>query len=178
VLDYNTDFKTANLQNVLYAPDEFRVSDHDPVIVGLDLMNAPYPSDLGFATGGGWVKAGTGTYFNNPSWTGKAQFQFDVKYLKQNVVPQGTFYLLLEGTGFEFTSNTIEWLTISGDGTAAIFTGSGLGSGDYDGVLLRYIVWLKDGKRDDIRIQVWDGTQLVFDNGYLQRLSGNVAVHR
>ena len=35
VLDYNTDFKTANLQAVLYAPDEFRVSDHDPVIVGL-----------------------------------------------------------------------------------------------------------------------------------------------
>ena len=35
VLDYNTDFKTANLQTVLYAPDQFRVSDHDPVIVGL-----------------------------------------------------------------------------------------------------------------------------------------------
>ena len=35
VLDYNTDFKTANLQNILYAPDQFRVSDHDPVIVGL-----------------------------------------------------------------------------------------------------------------------------------------------
>jgi uncharacterized protein len=35
VLDYNTDFKTANLQNTLYAPDQFRVSDHDPVIVGL-----------------------------------------------------------------------------------------------------------------------------------------------
>ncbi len=35
VLDYNTDFKTPNLQATLYAPDEFRVSDHDPVIVGL-----------------------------------------------------------------------------------------------------------------------------------------------
>jgi predicted extracellular nuclease len=35
VLDYNTDFKTANLINTLYAPDEFRISDHDPVIVGL-----------------------------------------------------------------------------------------------------------------------------------------------
>ncbi|MDO9302541.1 MAG: ExeM/NucH family extracellular endonuclease [Anaerolineales bacterium] len=37
VLDYNTDFKTINLQNTLYAPDQFRVSDHDPVIVGLCL---------------------------------------------------------------------------------------------------------------------------------------------
>ncbi len=35
VLDYNTDFKTANLINTLYAPDQFRVSDHDPVVVGL-----------------------------------------------------------------------------------------------------------------------------------------------
>ncbi len=37
VLDYNTDFKTANLQTILYAPDQFRVSDHDSVIVGLCL---------------------------------------------------------------------------------------------------------------------------------------------
>jgi predicted extracellular nuclease len=41
VLDYNTDFKTANLIASLYAPDEFRVSDHDPVLVGLALNDAP-----------------------------------------------------------------------------------------------------------------------------------------
>ena len=35
VLDYNTDFKTTNLQSTLYAPDEFRTSDHDPVVIGL-----------------------------------------------------------------------------------------------------------------------------------------------
>ncbi len=35
VLDYNTDFKTPNLQSTLYAPDQYRVSDHDPVVVGL-----------------------------------------------------------------------------------------------------------------------------------------------
>jgi predicted extracellular nuclease len=36
VLDYNTDFKTANLIASLYAPDQFRVSDHDPVVIGLN----------------------------------------------------------------------------------------------------------------------------------------------
>ncbi|MGZ9277314.1 MAG: ExeM/NucH family extracellular endonuclease [Candidatus Limnocylindrales bacterium] len=36
VLDYNTDFKTPGLQASLYAPDRFRVSDHDPIVVGLD----------------------------------------------------------------------------------------------------------------------------------------------
>ena len=46
VLDYNTDFKTINLINSLYAPDKFRVSDHDPVIVGLKL-NAPPSVDAG-----------------------------------------------------------------------------------------------------------------------------------
>jgi predicted extracellular nuclease len=41
VLDYNTNFKTANLRSTLYAPDEFRISDHDPVLVDLDLV-VPY----------------------------------------------------------------------------------------------------------------------------------------
>jgi hypothetical protein len=35
VLDYNTNFKTPGLQTTLYAPDQYRVSDHDPVVVGL-----------------------------------------------------------------------------------------------------------------------------------------------
>jgi predicted extracellular nuclease len=35
VLDYNTNFKTDNHIEILYAPDEFRTSDHDPVLVGL-----------------------------------------------------------------------------------------------------------------------------------------------
>ncbi len=42
VLDYNTDFKTAGLIASLYAPDQFRIADHDPVIVGLDLA-PPFP---------------------------------------------------------------------------------------------------------------------------------------
>ena len=40
VLDYNTDFKSAGQLVSLYAPDQFRISDHDPVIVGLN-PNAP-----------------------------------------------------------------------------------------------------------------------------------------
>ncbi len=41
VLDYNTDYKTANLITSLYSPDEFRISDHDPVIIGLEPNAAP-----------------------------------------------------------------------------------------------------------------------------------------
>jgi predicted extracellular nuclease len=55
VLDYNTDFKTANLITTLYAVDQFRTSDHDPVVVGLNLNVAPAPSaggPYGVAEGG------------------------------------------------------------------------------------------------------------------------------
>ncbi|MBB5872696.1 putative extracellular nuclease [Allocatelliglobosispora scoriae] len=41
VLDYNTDFKTAGQIASLYAPDRFRTSDHDPVLVGIDLGVKP-----------------------------------------------------------------------------------------------------------------------------------------
>jgi uncharacterized protein len=46
VLDYNTDFKTSNLITSLYAPDQFRVSDHDPVIIGLDLLHYDFTGFL------------------------------------------------------------------------------------------------------------------------------------
>jgi uncharacterized protein len=42
-LDYNTDFKTPNLISSLYAADQYRVSDHDPVIVGLNLVAPNQP---------------------------------------------------------------------------------------------------------------------------------------
>ena len=48
VLDYNTDFKSAGQIASLYAPDRFRVSDHDPIIVGLDA-----DSDRPVVDGGG-----------------------------------------------------------------------------------------------------------------------------
>ncbi|MGH3070990.1 MAG: ExeM/NucH family extracellular endonuclease [Gaiellaceae bacterium] len=37
VLDYNTNFKSLNHQTTLYDPGPYRSSDHDPVIVGLQL---------------------------------------------------------------------------------------------------------------------------------------------
>ncbi len=41
VLDYNLDFKSVGQQASLYAADQYRVSDHDPVIVGVDLAGPP-----------------------------------------------------------------------------------------------------------------------------------------
>ncbi len=45
VLDYNTNFKSAGQIASLYAPDQYRSSDHDPVIIGLNLNAAPVAND-------------------------------------------------------------------------------------------------------------------------------------
>ena len=64
VLDYNTNFKTANQVTTFYAPDAYRSSDHDPVIVGLDL-NAPPTVDAGgpyaVIEGGSVIVSATGS---------------------------------------------------------------------------------------------------------------------
>ncbi|WP_424188191.1 ExeM/NucH family extracellular endonuclease [Actinokineospora sp. G85] len=52
VLDYNTDFKTPGQVAALYAPDRFRTSDHDPVLVGIDLGA---PATLSGTPGAGTV---------------------------------------------------------------------------------------------------------------------------
>ena len=41
VLDYNTDFQSETQIEDLYAPDQFRTSDHDPILVGLELDAGP-----------------------------------------------------------------------------------------------------------------------------------------
>jgi len=37
VLDYNVEFKSPEQVELLYAPDPYRASDHDPLLVGIDL---------------------------------------------------------------------------------------------------------------------------------------------
>ncbi|HWL32843.1 MAG TPA: ExeM/NucH family extracellular endonuclease [Gaiellaceae bacterium] len=41
VLDYNTNFKSAGHVSTLYDPGPYRSSDHDPVIIGLQMNHAP-----------------------------------------------------------------------------------------------------------------------------------------
>ncbi|HEX9441730.1 MAG TPA: ExeM/NucH family extracellular endonuclease, partial [Roseiflexaceae bacterium] len=41
VLDYNVEFKTANQVNTFYTSEPYRASDHDPVVVGLNLNDPP-----------------------------------------------------------------------------------------------------------------------------------------
>ena len=53
-LDYNTEFKTPEQQASFYAPDAYRASDHDPVIVALNL-DTRTPADRADLNGDGRV---------------------------------------------------------------------------------------------------------------------------
>src|SRR5690606_4089432 len=59
VLDYDTSFKSAE-QAALYSPDPYRSSDHDPVIVGLDLTRPvpPVSCEVRPSTGSLWPANG------------------------------------------------------------------------------------------------------------------------
>jgi hypothetical protein len=65
LLDYDTSFKSNN-QDALYEAEPYRSSDHDSIIVGLDLEAAPVITEV---TGpAGAVKSGTSASFS-ASWT-------------------------------------------------------------------------------------------------------------
>ncbi|HKX68560.1 MAG TPA: ExeM/NucH family extracellular endonuclease, partial [Intrasporangium sp.] len=169
VLDYNTDFKTPNLQSTLYAPDQFRVSDHDPVIVGLSLDN----DTPGFATGGGWYRSPAGALAGDPSYSGKALFQLDAKYESGSVAPTGQFSLTLEGTTFGVASTSVDWLVLHGDearlGGAA--TVNGVAGHTYQ------VIATDGAKNDTIRVVVRDSSMtVVYDSGEA-RVTGQFAIH-
>jgi len=44
VLDYTTDFKSTNQLSLFYGNDEYRSSDHDPVLIGLNLQSVVTPT--------------------------------------------------------------------------------------------------------------------------------------
>jgi uncharacterized protein len=171
VLDYNTEFKSPGQVASLYAPDEFRISDHDPVVVGLDLTDdAP-----GFVTGGGFIQSRAGALVADPSRTGKGAFQIDLDYAVGATHPTGTFVYSLGGAGtaFSLAATSFDFLAIRGD--AARFSGAATVNGA-DG--FTYTVDVVDrGKGDTFRLVVSgrDGS-LVYDSG-VQSSQGQIKIH-
>lgn len=145
VLDYNTNFKTPGQIASLYAPDEFRSSDHDPVVIGLSLV-----TPAGKVTGGG--------AFVDGSFSIAAEYDHDTGLLTGST----TIDLIDVGT---LTSTDYDWLVI--DGNRAAYAGTGT----VDGVSgFGFWVSVKDGgtpgtKGDRIRVKVWDQDRdLVYDS--------------
>jgi hypothetical protein len=82
-LDYNTEFKTAAQITSLFAPDQYRSADHDPLVVGFNLIGPSGPIVT--------VKAGS---WNDPTvWNvGRLPLAGEsVQVLHAVTIPAGTF---------------------------------------------------------------------------------------
>ena len=164
VLDYNTNFKSTGQISSLYAADQYRVSDHDPVVVGLDLVN----DTRAFVTGGGWI--GAPAYGDVPA--GKGEFQLSAKFTGA-ASPTGSVQYAV-GSGFSLTSTSLETLDITGS-TARIRGQASVN--DEPGY--RFEVIATDGgkKGDTFRIVVRDASGVVYDSG-AQSVKGQISLQR
>jgi len=89
-LDYNTNFKSAGQIISLYSADEYRASDHDPVLVGLDLAQLIDFSSLDSGYGIAW-HSGDGVLRLGSSWDS------DKSYIANGDI--GTDDSVVRGTG-------------------------------------------------------------------------------
>lgn len=175
VLDYNDDFKNGGQIGSLYAPDEFRMSDHDPIVVGLDLI----PSLSGHVTGGGWITANAGDFPGAMEASGKMVFELAARYEAGVTVPTGRVSLTFKPGGFSFLSASTGWLTLSG--ARAVMQGEGRLNGEAGYTFrLTAVDGLPSGSPDQLRIQIWATATggFVFDNGAVEHIGrGSIVIH-
>ena len=175
VLDYNTNFKSTGQIIGLYALDEFRIADHDPVLIDMDLNSTTTES---IVTAGGWIDSPTGAYALEPAAHGKAFIPFNIKYKKGNLAPTGNLQFTLMSSTLNFRSTRYDWLVVHPSGTSAQFKGQGvIGTQP-----CQFMVWVGDGAPDTYRIKIWyvdaGGTHIVYDNGALQPVgAGSIQIN-
>jgi len=136
-------------------------------IDGIDELVVVYDPNAGFVTGGGWIQSPAGAYPAAPALTGKANFGFVSKYLKNASVPTGETEFQFKVANFNFNSSVYEWLVVSG--SKAQYKGSGTvnGAGDYG-----FLLTVTDGQLsggggvDRFRMKVWVRATgvIVYDN--------------
>jgi predicted extracellular nuclease len=155
VLDYDMTFKPP-AQEALYEPNAYRSSDHDATIVGLNLA----PTTDGFMTGGGWINSPASAFLIDPTLTGKGEFSFDAKYVKNSPLPVGAVDYMIEKAGLYFSATGFEWLVV--DSGSAWLRGTGMfnGAAGYSFMLTAM------GGSDYFRLQIWElaSGMLVYDN--------------
>jgi hypothetical protein len=126
-----------------------------------------YDPSAGFVTGGGWINSPAGAYSADLSLTGKASFAFVSKYKKGATTPTGETAFEFKVAELNFSSQSYEWLVVSGaraqyKGVGTINGASGFG----------FMLTLIDGQltggggADKFRIKIWDilSSVIVYDN--------------
>lgn len=96
VLDYNTEFKSPAQVTSYYAPDRFRMSDHNPLLVDLDLVS-PLDSSAMVNGAGELVLASSGGAAAGDAGS-EANFAINVKFKKGATTAEGHALLVLRRT--------------------------------------------------------------------------------
>lgn len=133
-----------------------------------------FDPSAGFVTGGGWIDSPEGAYKGDPSLSGKATFGFVSKYKKGARVPHGNTEFQFKAGDLNFHSSSYEWLVVAGK--KATFKGEGTinGQGSY-----KFMIRAYDDNPDSFRIQIWDDTGTIYDNGSQQELGGgSIVIHK
>jgi hypothetical protein len=102
-----------------------------------------FDPDAGFVTGGGQIDSPAGAYRPNVSLSGIGQFNLNVKYHQDTIVPTGQNQFTFQAGDFNFRATAYDWLVVSG--AKAQYKGSGQvnGSGDYS-----FLLTVTDGDAD------------------------------
>jgi uncharacterized cupredoxin-like copper-binding protein len=157
------------------------VTDKDGGFDTAETTVVVFDPSAGFVTGGGWIHSPAGAYTADPSLEGRANFGFVSRYQRGATVPTGNTEFVFQAGGLNFHSSSYQWLVVNQNGENAQFKGTGRinGQGNYD-----FMIWATDGGTgsgagpDTFRIQIMDGSIVVYDNGVSQAIAGgSIVIH-
>jgi predicted outer membrane repeat protein len=126
-----------------------------------------YDPSAGFVTGGGWITSPAGAYVPDASLIGKANFGFVSKYKKGAATPTGETTFQFKMAGLNFSSESYQWLVVSGARAQYKGSGSVNGMSGYGFILTAIDGQLQGGGgTDKFRIKIWNSATsvIVYDN--------------
>lgn len=118
-----------------------------------------YDPNGGFVTGAGQINSPVGAEPTSPDATGKAMLGINAKYNTGDTVPKGSLKFMFRNGGFDFTSTSYDWMTVSGSEVFLQGHGQINGGGDYT-----FVASMIDGAPDTFRIKIYDNTTVYYDN--------------
>ncbi|MBI2595273.1 hypothetical protein HYW46_00885 [Candidatus Daviesbacteria bacterium] len=127
------------------------------------VMVVVYDPSAGFVTGGGWLNSPAGAYTADLGLAGVANFGFVAKYQKGTNLPTGQTEFQFKVAGFNFHSDSYEWLVVAGSKAQYKGSGSVNGVSGYNFLLTATDGETKDNP-DKFRIKITKGSQVVYDN--------------
>lgn len=127
----------------------------------------------GFVTGAGRFNSPVGSISGSPTESGMTNFGTNAKYVN-GVLTGSTRLNFRDGNYvFGFDSTSYDWLVVTNGNQAQLHgTGTVNGSGSYT-----FTLTALDNSPDTFRLQIWDGTTVIYDNNTSSLTNGNIEVH-